>query len=245
MHVRDRLPIVVQVENAPDHLTPARESPARVVWRVHQQTFQSIKAAGRIALGNFQTFLHNFVEVFQQRLAFIQHRVADFSRQIELELLEGGMNFVGVAAILVDVGNAALKIDTGFHGAEHFVAGTEHAIEELELLVEQFIDAAIRLIITVEEVNHDHVMLLPITVTAANALLYSLRIPGQVIVDHQGTELEIDTLSPGFGGNHDGATGVFVAAEIVDQCGARICNAGARYTIRSLIAFHPFGVDAA
>ena len=38
----------------------------------------------------------------------------------------------------------------------------------------------------------------------ADALLDPLGIPGQVVVDDQGAELEIDALGAGFGGDHDG-----------------------------------------
>lgn len=46
-------------------------------------------------------------------------------------------------------------------------------------------------------------MLLPLTMAAANALLDALGIPWQVIVHHEGAELEIDALCPGLRGDHD------------------------------------------
>src|SRR5262245_14044239 len=49
-------------------------------------------------------------------------------------------------------------------------------------------------------------MFLPIAVATTDALLDALWIPGQIIIDHEATELEIDPFRARFGGNHDGGT---------------------------------------
>ena len=43
-------------------------------------------------------------------------------------------------------------------------------------------------------------------------------IPGQVVVDHQIAELQVDALGGGLGGDHDGG----VVAEVLDQGGAHV-----------------------
>ena len=55
------------------------------------------------------------------------------SGQLELELVEGGGDLIGFAAVLVDGGDALFEVDAGFDGAEHFIAGTEYAFEKLKL----------------------------------------------------------------------------------------------------------------
>ena len=45
-----------------------------------------------------------------------------------------------MAAGLVNLGDAALEIDTGLHRAQHLITGTEDAIEELEFLLKQLED---------------------------------------------------------------------------------------------------------
>jgi hypothetical protein len=49
-------------------------------------------------------------------------------------------------------------------------------------------------VLLLEEVDHDHVVLLPIAMTTTNALLEALGIPRQVIIHDEGTELEVDPL---------------------------------------------------
>ena len=46
-------------------------------------------------------------------------------------------------------------------------------------------------------------MLLPVTMTSADPLLDTLWVPRQVIIDYHRADLEIYTLSSGFGGDHD------------------------------------------
>ena len=103
------------------------------------------------------------------------HGLVDLQAQFELELVEGGLDFLGLAAALVDGGDALLEVHAGFDGAQHLVAGAEDALEELELLGQQLEDALVGLVLAVEEVHHHHVVLLPVAVAAADALLDALR----------------------------------------------------------------------
>ena len=119
-----------------------------------------------------------------------------------------------------------------FDGAEHLVAGAEHALEELELLGEQLEDALVGLVLPVEEVDDDDVVLLAVAVAAADALLDALRVPRQVVVDDQRAELEVDALRAGLGGDHDAA----LLAEVVDERGAHVGGLGAGDAVGARVA---------
>ena len=84
-------------------------------------------------------FAHFIVKVFQQLAAgawLID--LIDFQTQFELELVEGGLDFLLLAAALVDGGDALLEIHAAFDGAQHFVAGAKDALEKLKLFGQQF-----------------------------------------------------------------------------------------------------------
>ena len=124
----------------------------------------------------------------------------------------------GRAALLVDGGDALLEVDARLDGAEHLVAGAEHAVEEPELLVEELVDALVGGVLLVEEVDHHDVELLTVAVATPDALLDALRVPRQVVVDHQIAELQVDALGRGLGGDQDRG----VVAEVLDQRGAHV-----------------------
>ena len=75
------------------------------------------------------------------------------------------------------------KSTPDFDGAEHLVAGAEHALEQAELLGEELEDALVGGVALVREVHDDDVVLLAVAVDTADALLDALRVPGQVVVD--------------------------------------------------------------
>ena len=75
---------------------------------------------------------------------------------------------------------------------------------------------------------------------AANALLNPLRIPGQVVVDHKRTELEVNALRAGLGGNHDFPC----VTEVINQCRAHIGSLGAGDPVGACVPFDPFRIDS-
>lgn len=79
----------------------------------HQQAFQPAQRCLGGLVAEAQPLLHILVKVFEQGLAGVEHGVADLSSQVILQLLEGRLNLLGMAAGLVNLGNATLKIDTG------------------------------------------------------------------------------------------------------------------------------------
>ena len=151
----------------------------------HQQLFKAVAGAFAFGLAQFEPVLHGFVKVFQQQLPGFEHGGVDFARQVQLQLLERGFDFLWVAAGLVNLGNAALKVHTAADGAQHFVAGPKHAFKQLKFLRQQFVHALVCRVGVVHKVDHHHVVLLPVTVAAAYALLNALGVPGQVVVDDQ------------------------------------------------------------
>jgi len=81
-------------------------------------------------------------------------------------------------------GDTLLKIYARLNTAQNLVTGNEYAAEQLKLLVEQFVNALIRRVILVHEVDDDHVMLLAISVAAPDSLLAASRVPRQIVVHH-------------------------------------------------------------
>ena len=91
----------------------------------------------------------------------------------------------------------------------------------------------------INEVDNYHIVFLAIAVAAADALLYALGIPGQVIVDYQGAELQVDAFGGGFRGDHN----VGGIPEILYQCVAFIRRGGAADPPGIFVFFHPFFVN--
>ena len=50
----------------------------------------------------------------------------------------------------------------------------------------------------IDKINNDHIVFLPITVAASYALLNTLRVPRQVVVDNDIAKLQVDTFGGGF-----------------------------------------------
>ena len=202
---------------------------------LHQQALVAVEVGLRGLVPHLELLAHFVVEVLQQLLARARHRFVDLEAQFELELVEGGLDLVGLAAALVDGGDALLEVDAGLDRAEHLVAGAEDALEELELLGQQLEDALVGRVLAVEEVDDHHVVLLAVAVAAADALLDALRVPRQVVVHHQRAELQVDALGAGLGGDHDAA----LLAEVVHQRGAHVGGARAGDAVGALVALEP------
>ena len=70
-----------------------------------------------------------------------------------------------------------LEVEAVLDGAEHLVAGAEDALEQVELVRQQFEDACFGGVALVREVHDDDVELLAEAVHATDALLDALRVP--------------------------------------------------------------------
>ena len=179
------------------------------------------------------------IEVVEQLLPGVAGLSAISRFQFVLELVELELDLLRRAALLVDGGDALLEVHAGLDGPEHFVAGAEDAVEEAELLVEQLVDALVGGVLLVEEVDHHHVELLAVAVAAADALLDALRVPGQVVVDDQIAELEVDALGGGLGGDQDGG----LVAEVLDQRGPHVGAGRAGDAVGAGVLLQPALVD--
>ena len=73
-------------------------------------------------------------------------------------------------------------------------------------------------IVLVQEVHNNNIMFLAVTVATTNSLFNALWIPRKVIVNDHGTELQVDPLGGGFGGDHDFGT----VTKVVHQRGSNI-----------------------
>src|SRR5262249_1615509 len=141
---------------------------------------------------------------------------------------------------LVNAGNAPLEIHARFKRAQDLVGRTKDPVEEVEFFRKQFKNAQIRRIFAVEKIDHDHIVLLSVTMAAADGLFDTVRIPGQVVIYNQGTELQIDAFGRGFRGNHQ----VGVIAEVLDNCGAQVDRFIAGNDRLTGVALKPGSVDS-
>ena len=185
--------------------------------------------------------LHDLlVEVVEQLLPGVPLAAGDLGLEVELQLVELELDLLRGAALLVDVGDALLEVHARLHRAQHFVAGAEHAVEQAELLVQELVHAHVGGVLLVEEVDHHHVELLAVAVAPPDALLDALRVPGQVVVDHQIAELQVDALGRGLGGDEDGG----VVAEVLDERGAHVGAGRAGDAVGAGVLLQPRLVDA-
>ncbi len=104
----------------------------RVLGELHEQPLVAVQIGLRGLAAYLEFFPDFIVEVLEQLATGVGHRLVDFQAQFELEVVEGGLDFILLAAALVDGGDALFEVDAGLDGAQHFVAGAEHVFEELE-----------------------------------------------------------------------------------------------------------------
>lgn len=95
-----------------------------------------------------------------------------------------------------------LKINTIHCAAKHFVTTTKNSLEQIVLLIKQFIYPLVGTISFIDEIDYNYIILLPITMTTAYALFHSLWVPRKVEIYEQRTELKIDTFTCRFSSNH-------------------------------------------
>lgn len=118
------------------------------------------------------------VKPLEQLPTRIVHTGTDAFVHFLLEKLsERRFNLLRGSAFLVDGKDPLLEIDPRLDTSEHIVRGTEHAVEQVELLAQKFEHPAVRFVAFVEKVDHDDIVLLSVAMTAADALFYPLGVP--------------------------------------------------------------------
>lgn len=163
-----------------------------------------IEAVEQIAALNADLFNDFLIEVVEKFLAGIALPFGNLGIEFLLKLVELELNLLWRAAFLIDARNAFFKIDAGLNRTENLVTGSEDAIEQAELVGQQFVNTQIGGVVLVEEVDNHDIELLSVAVASPDPLLDALRILGQVIIDHKVAELKVDSLGCRFRGDHDG-----------------------------------------
>ena len=118
-------------------------------------------------------------------------------------MVELKLNLLRRAAFLIDDSDAFLKIYSRFYRTQDFVTRTKHTVEQAKLLVQQFIHSPVSGVVFVEKVHDYDIELLPVAMTTADALLDTLRIPGEVVIDHQIAELQVNAFGGCLSGDHN------------------------------------------
>ena len=78
-------------------------------------------------------------------------------------------------------------------------------------------------------------MLLAVAVATSDALLNTLGVPREVVIDNHGAELEVNAFGAGFGGDHD----LCFVSEPVNECGTHVGCSGAGDAVAVFIFFRP------
>ena len=107
-------------------------------------------------------------------------------------------------------------------------------------MVQQLIDTGVGFVAAIDEVDYDHVKLLPVTMAAADALLDPLGVPRQIEVDDKRAELKVDAFSASLGSNHHCAA----LFEMLNKGCTGVGRARARDLVGALVALDPVRVDS-
>ena len=86
---------------------------------------------------------------------------------------------------------------------QHVIRRVEHPPEEVQLAGKDLESQTVGVVVRRDEVDDRHVVLLTIAVTAADALLDPLRVPGEIVVHDHIAELKIQTLGTRLCCDHD------------------------------------------
>ena len=73
--------------------------------------------------------------MFEQLLSGIHHLLVYFMGQFLLELFKREADLFWLSAVLIYLFDSPLQVHTAFDGTQHFIRGTEYAIEKVEFLV--------------------------------------------------------------------------------------------------------------
>ena len=115
--------------------------------------------------------MHVLVEVLEECAACVVEPRADLLVHLGLQRAKGSVDLFGRPTRLVDAQDTLLEIDTRLDTAEHIIRRAEDPAKEAELLGQKLQDAPVGRVAFVQEVDHDHIVLLAVAVATANALL--------------------------------------------------------------------------
>ena len=210
-----------------------------VLGQGQEQPLELVEHLAGLGVVRLESVLNVGVEVVEHLGLGACHLLGDFALELFLQVIEGVLYVLGGLAAVQDVGNRLLKVEPIFDLAEHFVAGAEDTLEQVELVLKEFEDALLGEVALVGEVHDNDVVLLAETVSTADALFHALRVPWEVVVDDHRAELEVDAFRRRLGGDHDRA---FVA-EVVHERLAPIGSKDAGDDVAALVLLEPGLID--
>src|SRR5258708_7895987 len=103
----------------------------------------------------------------------------------------------------------------------------------MEFFREQFVNTLVSRVLTIEEIDNNDVVLLAIAMATANALLDTLWVPRQIVINNERTKLKVDAFRACLGCNHDAS----FFAEIIYQRGTHVGSFRTANTVGSLMPF--------
>ena len=175
--------------------------------------------------------LHVDVEMLNHLLPHLIHPLVYLFLHVRLQTAEGCINLLLTAALLINLPDAALNVYI-VSLAQYLVACPKHIVEELELVVEQFKHSHICIIPDIDEVDHHNIEFLSVSMASSDALLDALRVPAQVEIDDQRTELQVETFGWRLGGYHN----LCLILEVVNNSGSAVGSLDATHLVGMLSA---------
>ena len=163
--------------------------PSILIVSLPQQLIKLTQSLFIGRLAHFEFIDHVAIKILDESSTCFVKYLLYLLAHFFLQSVKGSVYFLRGATSLVDVKYTMLEVDAIHCTPQYFVAATEYAFEQVIFLVKQLIYALVGSIGFIDEIDHNHIILLPITMTAAYALFYSLWIPWQVEIYQQRTEL--------------------------------------------------------
>ena len=174
-----------------------------------------------------EPIMHILIKMLDQQMPGFIQAGGNVRLQLALQGRKSPINLSGSPARLINRQNALLKIQATVHAAQDLIGRAKHTIKQLELVRQQFQHPLIGMVAGIDEVDHHHIMLLPVAMTTANPLLNALRVPGQIVVDDQRTELQIDPFRRRLGSDHH----ISRFTEVINQRSTSINGAGTDHAV--------------
>ena len=131
----------------------------------------------RIIVIDLEQTMDIFIKVFQNLLADFLQFFGNCGFQFRLKLIKCRLDLFFGTALIVYLQNFHLQSGGVVNLAQHIIRCTENTIKQLELVSKQFVYPFVCCITLVQKVDHNHIIRLPVTVAAANALFNALGIP--------------------------------------------------------------------
>ena len=131
----------------------------------------------RIIVIDLEQTMHIFIKVFQNLLADFLQFFGNCGFQFRLKLIKCRLDLFFGTALIVYLQNFHLQSGGVINLAQHIIRCSKDSIKQLELVGKQFVYPFVCRITLVQKVDHNHIVLLPVTVATTNTLFDALGIP--------------------------------------------------------------------